>query len=101
VGKIVGTLSPRGRIRAFTPVFAGYGRAYDFAHANSAPLPTLPRLLRGPMIPYATALITRATLANISSISRSLTISGGVSAMVSPVTRMTRFSALNACSMAS
>ena len=58
-------------------------------------------ILPGDSVRYATALITRATLAKISSISRSLTISGGVSAMVSPVTRMTRLSALNAVSMAS
>ena len=40
----------------------------------------------------ATVLITRATRSNMSAISLSPTISGGVSAMVSPVARMTRFS---------
>src|SRR5262249_1662916 len=50
---------------------------------------------------FATALITRAALVNISSISPSLTISGGVSTMVSPAARTTRFSWWNALSMAS
>src|SRR5206468_3283127 len=49
----------------------------------------------------ATALITLPTFAKISPIWSSLTISGGVSAMVSAVTRMTRFSSWNAFTIAS
>src|SRR5205807_6123293 len=45
---------------------------------------------------YTTAVITRPTFSKISPICASLTISGGVSAIVSPVTRTTRFSSLNA-----
>jgi len=50
---------------------------------------------------YPTALITRPTFSKISPISISLTISGGVSAMVSPVTRITMFSSAKAFSIAS
>ena len=50
---------------------------------------------------YATALITRATFSTISPIWASLTIKGGVSAMVSPVTRIIRLSRSKACTMAS
>jgi hypothetical protein len=49
---------------------------------------------------YFTASITRATLPKISAMSFSLAISGGDSAMVSPVTRITMPSSWNAFSIA-
>src|SRR5439155_24335007 len=50
---------------------------------------------------YAPARITRASLSKISPISRSLTISGGVTASVSPTERMVRLSSWKARTMAS
>ena len=52
-------------------------------------------------VPYATAPITRPTFSKISPICASLTISGGESAMVSPVMRIMRFSSAKACTIAS
>jgi hypothetical protein len=49
---------------------------------------------------HRTAVITRASFANSSSISASSMIKGGVSAIVSPVTRMTMPSSWNALSIA-
>ncbi len=49
---------------------------------------------------YRTASITLPTFAKISPISSSLTISGGLSAMVSPVTRIMTPCSWNAFSMA-
>jgi hypothetical protein len=55
---------------------------------------------RGAVVSYFTASMTRATLPKISAISLSVAISGGVSAMVSPVTRITRPSSWKAFSIA-
>jgi hypothetical protein len=56
--------------------------------------------MRGARGGYFTASMTRATLPKISATSLSVAISGGVSAMVSPVTRMTKPSSWKAFSIA-
>jgi hypothetical protein len=55
---------------------------------------------RGAVTNYFTASMTRATLPKISAMSVSVAISGGVSAMVSPVTRITTPSSWKAFSIA-
>ncbi len=96
---------PRSRKRFCGPALARLPRANGEWRVASGGLLSSPLLaIRHSLLAahhHATAAITRATRANRSAISLSLMISGGDSAMVSPLTRITRFSVWNAFTIAS